>query len=209
MDAQRKVYGYFFLDKLLNGEVLKDMLKNYPVEPSCDGVETVQYLYADYFLARKMATDERMEIMERLGKDYGSRYNVNLYTPNPTPGLEGVRNLGAVDYYNTMPYIFHNTKINLNITLRSIKSGIPLRGMDIMGAGGFLMSNYQEDFYDFFVPGEDMVMYESIDDLSHKCNYYLTHESERADIARRGYEKIAEYHTYDVRFKEMFDIVFN
>ena len=54
-----------------------------------------------------------------------------------------------------------------------------------------------------------MVMYESIDDLSHKCNYYLTHESERADIARRGYEKIAEYHTYDVRFKEMFDIVFN
>lgn len=71
------------------------------------------------------------------------------------------------------------------------------------------MSNYQEDFYDFFVPGEDMVMYESIDDLSHKCNYYLTHESERADIARRGYEKIAEHHTYDVRFKEMFDIVFN
>lgn len=209
MDAQRKVYGYFFLDKLLNGEVLKDMLKNYPVEPSCDGVETVQYLYADYFLARKMATDERMEIMERLGKDYGGRYNVNLYTPNPTPGLKGVRNLGAVDYYNAMPYIFHNTKINLNITLRSIKSGIPLRGMDIMGAGGFLMSNYQEDFYDFFVPGEDMVMYESIDDLSHKCNYYLTHESERADIARRGYEKIAEYHTYDVRFKEMFDIVFN
>ena len=48
----------------------------------------------------------------------------------------------------------------------------------------------KEDFYDFFVPGEDMVMYESIDDLSHKCNYYLTHESERADIARRGYEKI-------------------
>lgn len=209
MDAQRKVYGYFFLDKLLNGEVLKDMLKNCPVEPSSDGVETVQYLYADYFLARKMATDERMEIMERLGKDYGGRYNVNLYTPNPTPGLKGVRNLGAVDYYNTMPYIFHNTKINLNITLRSIKSGIPLRGMDIMGAGGFLMSNYQEDFYDFFVPGEDMVMYESIDDLSHKCNYYLTHESERADIARRGYEKIAEHHTYDVRFKEMFDIVFN
>ena len=66
MDAQRKVYGYFFLDKLLNGEVLKDMLKSYPVEPSSDGVETVQYLYADYFLARKMATDERMEIMEML-----------------------------------------------------------------------------------------------------------------------------------------------
>ena len=44
MNAQRKVYGYFFLEQLLKGEVLNDMLKNYPVETSRDGVETVQYL---------------------------------------------------------------------------------------------------------------------------------------------------------------------
>ena len=108
-----------------------------------------------------------------------------------------------------MPYIFNNTRINLNITLRSIKSGIPLRGMDVMGAGGFLMSNYQADYYDWFVPGEDMVMYESVDDLSDKCRYYLTHDNERRQIAANGYGKISEFHTYDVRFKEMFDVVFN
>ena len=45
--------------------------------------------------------------------------------------------------------------------------------------GGLLMSNYQEDFYDWFVPCEDMVMYESVDDLVSKCRYYLKHDSER------------------------------
>lgn len=209
MNAQRKVYGYFFLEQLLKGEVLNDMLKNYPVETSRDGVETVQYLYADYFLARKMAADDRKEILGRLGKEFGREYAVNLYTPNETPDIAGVNNCGVVDYYHVMPYIFRNSRINLNITLRSIKSGMPLRAMDIMGAGGLLMSNYQEDFYDWFVPGEDMVMYESVDDLVSKCRYYLKHDSERQQIARNGYEKIEQNHTYDVRFKEIFNTVFN
>ena len=64
---------------------------------------------------------------------------------NPTPELPNVINMGSVDYYDMMPYVFKCSDINLNITLRSIKTGIPLRAMDIMGAGGFLMSNYQVD----------------------------------------------------------------
>ena len=108
-----------------------------------------------------------------------------------------------------MPYIFRNSRINLNITMRSIKSGIPLRGMDICAAGGFLLSNYQEDMYDIFVPGEDVVLYESQDDLLAKCRYYLTHESERQQIAANGYGKVAEKCSYDVRLEEMFAEVFN
>ena len=81
--------------------------------------------------------------------------------------------------------------------------------MDICAAGGFLLSNYQEDMYDVFVPGEDMVMYESVDDLVKKCRHYLEHESERKQIASNGTGKVSEKHTYDIRFKEIFDIVFN
>ena len=63
MNAQRKVYGHFFLEEVLNGEILKDMLNSLPLEPNNDGVETIQYLYADYLLARKMANDDRTEVM--------------------------------------------------------------------------------------------------------------------------------------------------
>ena len=156
-----------------------------------------------------MAADERHEIIEKLGKRFSKNYIINLYTPNATPDIQGVYNKGPVDYYNEMPYVFNNSRINLNITLRSIKSGISLRCMDICAAGGFLLSNYQEDMYDVFVPGEDMVMYESVDDLVNKCRYYLEHESERRQIASNGTGKVSEKHTYDIRFKEIFDIVFN
>ena len=78
-----------------------------------------------------------------------------------------------------------------------------------MGAGGLLLSNYQSDFYEHFIPGQDLVLYESVDDLLKKCAYYLRHESERKQIAINGYNKVKEYHTYEVRLQQMFDIVFN
>ncbi len=56
---------------------------------------------------------------------------------HPSPLLPKAEYIGPVDYYDTMPYIFQHSRINLNITLKSIHSGIPLRCMDIMGSGGF------------------------------------------------------------------------
>ena len=76
-----------------------------------------------------------------------------------------------------------------------------------MGSGGFLLSNYQQDFMDFFVPGEDLVIFENNEDLMEKVDYYLRHESERRDIARNGYEKVKAHHTYRNRVEEMMLVV--
>lgn len=205
MQAQLKVYGYYFIEELLTPNIIDELKKSVPLEPNKDGVETVSYLYAYYFIARKLAELERKDLLNAVSE----RFSTHLYTQNPTPELPKVKNCGPIDYYNHMPYIFSQSKINLNITLRSIRSGIPLRAMDIMGCGGFLLSNYQADFYDFFVPGEDLVLFESRDDLLDKCAYYLSHEKERRQIAANGLGRIQENHTYELRLKQMFDIVFN
>lgn len=205
MEAQLKVYGYYFIEELLTPDIISELQKSVPLNPNKDGVETVQYLYSNYFIARKLAAMERKDLLGALSE----QFNTCLYTPNPTPELPHINNRGPIDYYNDMPYIFADSRINLNISLRSIRSGIPLRAMDIMGAGGFLMSNYQADFYDYFTPGEDLVLYESKDDLIAKCRYYLNHENERLRIAANGHEKIKEFHTFEVRLREMFDVVFN
>lgn len=205
MKAQLNVYGYYFIEELLTDNVLEEMRKAVPFTPNKDGVETDTYVYAYYFIARKLAAMERYELLSALS----DKFNVALYTSNPTDNMPYIDNRGPVDYYNNMPYVFANSKINLNISLRSIRSGIPLRCMDIMGCGGFLLSNYQEDFYEYFTPGQDMVLYDSKDDLINKCSYYLTHENERKQIAANGLGKIEENHTYDVRLNEMFNIVFN
>ena len=101
------------------------------------------------------------------------------------------------------PYVFKHARINLNITLRSIKSGIPLRAFDILGAGGFLLTNYQTDFMDCYIPGEDFVYYESKEDKFAKIDYYLKHEDERVAIAQNGFERTAANHTYKHRIEEM------
>lgn len=204
MQAQLKVYGYYFIEEVLNKEIISDMQKSLPMYPSNDGVETPEWLFAYYVIARKLTNIERTSLL----KDISEHFNTKLYTPNPTPELPKIQNMGAVDYYCQMPYIFKCSDINLNITLRSIRSGIPLRCFDIMGAGGFLLSNYQADFYEHFIPGEDLVLYESPEDLINKCGYYLKHDSERRQIAANGYGKVSEFHTYEIRLKEIFDIVF-
>lgn len=209
MGAQRNVYGYFFLENLLDDVITKELQEAYPVRNNKDGIETAQYVYANYFLARKMAYDERIEILKRIETQFGKHRKIKLYTPQKTPELNEINNMGCIDYYSEMPYVFNESKINLNITLRSIKSGIPLRAMDICGAGGFLLSNYQADFYDYFTPGEDIVLYQSTEDMLNKCKYYLAHDSERERIAKNGRARIEEAHTYDIRFEEIFNIVFN
>ena len=104
-----------------------------------------------------------------------------------------------------MPVIFHNSKINLNITAKSIRSGLSLRIFDVLGCGGFLITNYQAELPEFFEIGKDPVAYESENHLKELCAYYLTHDDERNEIARHGYETIVNNHTYDIRMLQIID----
>lgn len=202
--AQLKVYGFNFIEETLTPPILEELLQSdYPMRPHSTGVESSQYLYAQYVLNRRVTSLEREKILRLLGR----LTKVDLYTHDSSVRLEGVTNHGPVDYYDTMPYIFNNSKINLNISLRSIKSGIPLRAFDIMGCRGFLLSNYQSDFLDFFIPGEDFVFYESIEQAGKLAEYYLKHNDEREAIRTNGHKKVQSEHTYMHRLEEMFSAI--
>ena len=203
VEAQMKVYGYYFVDELLTDSIIADIEKVVPYQRNKDGIETSRYIYSNYFIARKIAELERKKVISEVSQ----KFRTNIYTHNDTSYLTYVNNMGSVDYYNIMPFVFRYSRINLNITLRSIKSGMPLRAIDIMGAGGFLLTNYQSDFLNDFIPGEDLVMYESIDDCVNKCSYYLKHEDERKRIAYNGYKKVKEKYNYVYRIKQILDIV--
>lgn len=203
MQAQKRIYGYNFLEKVLSKEIMDNVTKVCPLHEQGDGFETLEWTFANYFLARKITAMERMDIMKRLQE----RYEVHLFTNEKTPMLPKVKNWGRVDYYEQMPFIFKCGKIHLNITLRSILTGIPLRAFDIMGCGGFLISNFQEDFLDYFVPDEDFVYYESYEDLISKIDYYLEHDDEREAIAQNGYQKVKENHTYEKRVQEILAVI--
>ena len=104
IEAQMKVQGYFFMEEMLKGSVLDEMKKALDYKPNRDGVETPEYVYANYFLARKLAERERHHLLGMLSEKLQDS-RVNVYTHNPTPELPKVHNMGAVDYYNDMPYV--------------------------------------------------------------------------------------------------------
>jgi len=199
MAAQSQVYGYNFVQGLLPKHIIEDMQNALPMKPGVESLETIEYLYAQYVINRQLTSLERQDLLQTVSKHVG----LDLYTPDRTVQYKGCTNHGPVDYYDFAPYVFKQARINLNITLRSIHNGIPLRAFDILGAGGFLLTNFQADFLDFFVPGEDYDYFENKKDLLNKIDYYLSHEDERAQIARNGFNKIAAQHTYVHRAAEI------
>ena len=197
MRAQMQVWGLNMVEGLLDERSLGEMVDALGLEPNYDGAETLEYLYSNYVMYRKITAIEREELL----KEIGQKHEVKLYTKSKAFSPPGVTNQGQIDYYSEMPLVFKTSDINLNITLRSIQRGIPLRCMDIMGCGGFLLTNYQEDLLRFFVPNEDFVFFESREDLLRKIDYYLVHEDERKRIANSALEKMKIEHDYEHRLR--------
>ena len=157
-------------------------------------------------MIRKKATViERRQLIESLS----DKFNVSLYSQSDSSFMKKVSARGYIDYYEDMSKMFNRSKINLNITLRSILSGISLRALDIMGAGGFLLSNYQPELAELFEDGKELVMYYSRQDLMDKAAYYLEHDEERELIARNGQKKIIEQYDYSLVWEKIFNIVNN
>lgn len=200
IQAQKKIYGYNFIQEVIPKDIILEMKKTHLLHPSNLGIETDEYVYGDYVLSRQVTALERQEILTILSQ----KHKVQIYTNDENAAIGKAQNMGPIDYYDEMPYVFKCAKINLNITLKSIKSGIPLRAMDIMGCGGFLLSNYQEDFLDYFIPDEDFVFYNDYQDLVGKVEYYLSHDAERQEISQNGHEKMKD-HTWEKRV----DVIFN
>ncbi len=199
MRSQMQVQGYDFIKKSIQGKIMEQMYAAMPMEPNKDGAETREYMYGDYVINRKISGIERLEILKQIAK----HHTVDLYTKDETLVAEGIRNHGIAQYYDTMPYVFKSSDINLNITLRSIRNGIPLRCFDIMGCGAFLLSNFQSDLFRFFEPDKDFVFYESRNDLLEKIEFYLKNPEMRQKIAESAYEKIKKDHTYDIRVEQI------
>lgn len=202
MDAQRHVYGANFIEQVLRKDILDDMQNSVPYGEDKYGVQSLEYVYATYFVDRKITQIERRDLLSKVA----AHYPLTVFTRDQNAPIAGAHVCATIDYYRDMPHVFHNSKINLNITLRSITSGIPLRGMDILGCGGFLLTNFQNDFLRHFVSGEDFAYFESPEDLLTKVGYYLEHDAERAEIAANGRQK-AEAISYHNVFDEILALI--
>lgn len=202
MEAQLRVYGYNFVKDMVEENVARDILKKADLsmgEMYFD--EPVQQI-AD-FVNEEITRREREGVLETIAR----KHPVRLYTNSAYHGNDNIRVCDPVDYQSQMPLVFRNSRINLNITSRTIESGIPLRVLDILACGGFCLTNYQPEIAEFFEDGVELVMYTSMEDMANKVDWYLQHEEERAAIAAAGCRKVKESFSMRNRLADMLAIV--
>lgn len=201
MLSQMEIYGDSVFDKVLTVDILEQLCELIDFKQDERAFSDIALVFSSTFLGFKLANIERVQILNKLAK----HFLTDLYTDDPDKELMGVNLKGAVNYMTDMPKVFNCSRININPVMRNIRTGIPLRAWDIMGAGGFLMTSFQLEYMDFFENGKDYVYYDSHDDLLKKTEYYLNHEDERAQIARNGHNKVAKYHSYIKRMEYIMD----
>ena len=199
LEVQLRIYGSYFLEEVITDELVDRMNVAYAALGQIKQALTRDGLIVT--VAKHITHLERVLLLDILSE----QHQVHLYGPGTDKTLSNVRWRGSAGYFDEMPKIFKLSKINLNVSLKCIQSGIPLRALDIMGCGGFLLTNYQPEIAEHFVDGEEVVMYTSLEDAFAKCQYYLEHDEEREQIARNGKCKIQELFRYEDRLQVMLE----
>lgn len=168
--------------------------------PNNQEIEDVR-AFEIYYLIRKIANIERIAVLNLLAESH----SVKLYTDDRSAGekLVNVEMGPPVIYGKATAMVYAGSKINLNISLKGIEGGTPLRVMDIMGAGGFVLSSYCAETAELFEEDKEIVMFRTPEELMEKTDYYLTHDAEREQIARAGYDKVMNCYTHQKKLKEL------
>ena len=121
---------------------------------------------------------------------------------------------------NSIFEIFKRSKININFTGvaspsidKNIKpiynSTMSGRIFEIIGCGGFLLTEYDPTIDYFFEPNSDLVIFYNKEDLISKVKYYLNNEYKREQIAINAYNKFKKYYEYKVNMPVFIKMISN
>lgn len=207
IEAQLRLSGLGVIEEALTPALTAAIKKTDPrFHTLSDGfTDTDAYVAANYYLGMQASSLERIRTLNALAGDF----QVDLFTRSDTSPLKGVRCHDGVSTHTQMPHIFRSSKINLNITIRSIQTGLSQRIWDIMGCQGFLLSNYQMEYPEYFEIGKDLDCYENVKELKEKVAFYLSHDDIRREIALHGYQTVKQKHSCRHRVAEMLRCIYS
>jgi spore maturation protein CgeB len=81
------------------------------------------------------------------------------------------------------------------------------RNFEIPGAGGFLLTSHADNLEEYFIPGEEVALFSSREDLAAQIRHYLARPDERERIRVAGHARAMREHTYERRFLDIFHAI--
>ena len=105
---------------------------------------------------------------------------------------------------NDMVKAFSSYKIAFNI---NIADDINFRTFEATGSGAMLLTNYTPNLEKLFKIGEEIIIYDSPEDLLRKIEIYTLDDDLRNMIANNGKNRSINNHSYDSRSKNLLKLI--
>jgi len=109
--------------------------------------------------------------------------------------------------------IFNAAKVNINlhssIQAKEIVTGgdfVNPRTFEVAACGAFQLVDRRSLMAELFAEDE-LAIFDRMEDLAPRIEYFLAHPEEREAIARRGQARVLKDHTYAMRMKTLIDFV--
>ncbi len=81
------------------------------------------------------------------------------------------------------------------------------RNFEVPGCRTFLLTNRIPGLSEYYVPGHEVGTFDGKDDLLAQVRRYLHDDDAREAIADAGYERTLRDHTYEKRFRQIFETI--
>ena len=133
----------------------------------------------------------RKEMVDRLSAEFGSRFKVY------GNGWGNTMHLAE----NKEAECYRSCKIAINLSHFNYGRYSSDRLFRIMASGAFCLSHNYKDINLDFIPGEDLDIWNDLDELVTKISHYLINDI--SVMARNGCEKVFKEHTWENRIKEL------
>ena len=173
MREKTKLVDHFYCDKM---NVLREALKVNPQSHRvCEGY--------DEDVDRPVEDVNKVYDVSFIGGIYGDRMT---YISSMNRPVKIITNAYAKEHAVSVA----RSKINLNLCT---SRGASDRVYKIMAAGGFLITDDWDGRKEDFVDGEDLVIFNDIEDLNKKIEYYLSNSAAADKIASTGHKKVQRF----------------
>ena len=176
------------------------------------------YMYSISFVGRPL-TNIRQNILCDLVKVFKNKLNIFSYEKHFLQSVEEIKEKklldnddleiyskcwrGFIEKEEDLAEIYNSSKINLNINLQG-KSSINYRVFEVLGSGGFLLTDERADLEKYFEISKHLETYKNTEDLIDKIEFYLNNLDIAQKIAQLGRIEVIKNHTFSARARDIF-----
>ncbi len=187
--AERANYGVYDSDKLLEehfGEFLEAAHRNgTPDDPK-------------KWVAEIVASQKRIAYVSALS-DFGIHVWGDERWTEVSSAVPGVHYRGLAEQGHELTCVYSSAEIHVDVNRIYQPEAIPMRVINVMACGGFLIAEHSESIEELFEVGKEIETYRTIEELEAKVAHYLEHPGEAREIAQRGLEAVRQRHTMRIR----------